>query len=161
MKKPFRLSVLLAAVLAVFVYLLAETVIVKIKTTDVRRERKFYASSLATVPAGASLEKIGEKDGWIQVKTADGTTGWIHSSAIATKKFELTAMDKNMKTQTSANEVALAGKGFNKQVETDYRARHGEVSYAAVDLMERFKVTPAAVEEFLRKGRLGEFGGAR
>jgi len=161
MKKPYRLGLFFGAVLAVFVYLLAETVLVKIKTADVRSEPKFYATSLATISAGTSLQKITEKDGWIQVKTASGTTGWIHSSAVATKKFDLMAMDKNMKTQASSNEVALAGKGFNKQVETKYRARHGEVNYAAVDIMERFKVTPAAIEEFLKNGRLGEFGGAR
>ena len=161
MRKSQRLGLFFGAVLAVFVYLLAETVMVKIKTTDVRSEPKFYASSLATISAGTSLQKVTEKDGWIQVKTSDGTTGWIHSSAIATKKFDLMAMDKNLNAQASSNEVALAGKGFNKQVETKYRARHGDVNYAAVDLMERFKVSPTAVEDFLRKGRLGEFGGAR
>jgi len=161
MKKPYYLTFLLAAVLTVFVYLLAENVVVKIKTTNVRLEPKFYAASLATVQAGGSLEKISDKDGWIQVRTSDGTTGWIHSSAIETKKFSLTGTDANMKTQASTSEVALASKGFNKSVENSYKAKHGEANYAAVDLMERFKVNPSAVEDFLKKGRLGEFGGAR
>jgi len=161
MEKPRRLIFLLGAVFLVFVYLLAESVIVKIQTTNVRQEPKFYAVSLATVQAGGSLEKLAEKEGWIQVRTADGVTGWIHSSAVETKKFTLTGIDGNMKTEASASEVALASKGFNKSVEENYKARHAEANYAAVDLMERFKVTPAAVAEFLKKGRLGEFGGAR
>lgn len=161
MNKPIRLSVLVPAVLAVFVFLLAETVVVKIKTTSLRRDPKFYAAPLATVQAGAALEKIGAKDGWIQVKTKAGVIGWVHSSALETKKFDLMAMDKKLKTQASSDEVALASKGFNKQVEQDYRAKHAEANYAGVDRMETFKVSPADVEEFLKRGKLGEFGGAR
>ena len=40
-----------------------------------------------------------------------------------------------MKTQASASEVALAGKGFNKQVEDSYKAKHADANFAAVDRM--------------------------
>ena len=122
MKKPARLTVLVAAVLVVFVFLLAETVVVKVKTTSIRSEPKFTAAVVAALKAGDSLEKLEARSGWVKVKTKAGVVGWVHSTAVQTKKVNLTAMDKTMQTQASAGEVALAAKGFNKQVEDKYRA---------------------------------------
>jgi len=58
-------------------------------------------------------------------------------------------------------EVALAAKGFNKQVEESYKTKHGEANFAAVDRMLQLKISPSVVEAFLRKGKLGEFGGGK
>ena len=141
--------------------LLAETLVVKIQTTQVRKDPKFYAQVLATLQAGESVEKIGAQAAWFQVKTAKGIVGWVHSSALETKKFNLFAMNKTLKTQASASEVALAGKGFNKQVEASYRAKHGEMSFAWVDKMLEIKIPPTQIEDFLKKGKLGEFRGSK
>jgi len=161
MKRRVRLSALVG-VLAIFtVLLLAETVVVKIQTTYLKKEPKFYSQTVASLNAGSSLEKLSSQDGWFKVRTAAGVVGWIHSSAVETKKFNLLAMDKSMKTQASAGEVALAAKGFNKQVEDSYKAKHGEANFTAVDRMLQLKITPSVVEAFLRKGKLGEFGGGK
>ena len=87
--------------------------------------------------------------------------GWIHSSAIEIPKFNLLAMNKDMKTQASASEVVLAGKGFNKQVEDSYRAKHGEANFTGVEAMLQIKINLTQVEDFLRKGKLGEFRGVK
>ncbi len=161
MNKRMRLGALVLAVAAVFVLLYAETVVVKVKTTAVRKEPKFTSAVVANLQAGAALEKTAAKDGWFQVKTKAGAAGWVHSSAIDTKKFTLTAMDKTMKTEATAGEVALASKGFNKQVEDAYKARNAAADFAAVDRMEALKALAADIEAFLKRGRLGELGGAR
>jgi SH3-like domain-containing protein len=158
MKRPVRWSVLAGALVVLTVLLLAETVVVKIQSTNLRKEPKFYSQTIATLTAGNSLEKLSSQDGWFQVRTSAGVVGWIHSSAVETKKFNLLAVDKSMKTQASAGEVALAAKGFNKQVEESYKAKHGEANFAAVDRMLQLKISPSDVEAFLRKGKLGEFG---
>jgi uncharacterized protein YgiM (DUF1202 family) len=161
MKRPFYLTFLIGAVLILVLVLFAETVIVKIQSTNLRKEPKFYAATVAVLRAGENLEKLGAQEGWLQVRTSGGLVGWVHSSAVETKKFNLLAIDKGLKTQASASEVALAGKGFNKQVEESYRAKHGEVSYVWVEKMLQMKVSTAEIEQFLKKGKLGEFGGAR
>jgi uncharacterized protein YraI len=161
MKKPARLAVLVAAVLAVIVFLLAETVVVKVKTTAVRSDPKFTASVVAKIKTGDTLEQLGVQSGWIKVKTKAGVVGWVHSTAVQTKKVNLTAMDKTMQTQASAGEVALAAKGFNKQVEDKYRATNPGLDFAAVDAMEKLRPTAAEVEAFLKLGQLGEYGGAK
>lgn len=161
MKRRYRYSFLIGAVLIIVVLLIAETLIVKVKSTYLRKEPKFYAQVVATLKAGDSLEKIKSQGGWMQARTKEGFVGWVHSSAVKPKKFSLLAMDKSLKTQASADEVALAAKGFSKQVEESYKAKNKNLSYAWVDRMLKMKVTAAQIKAFLQKGRLGEFGGSK
>jgi uncharacterized protein YgiM (DUF1202 family) len=161
MKKPFRHPIFICLVLLVVAALIAETLMVKVKSTHLRKEPKFYAQTLATLKAGDAVEKISEQAGWMKVKTSAGLVGWVHSSAVKPKKFSLLALDKSLQTKASADEVALAAKGFNKQVEESYKARHAGLSYAWVEKMLNIQVSAAQIRDFLQKGRLGEFGGAR
>jgi SH3-like domain-containing protein len=161
MKQPLRPAARAVLCAACAVLLLAETVVVKVQTTVLRKEPKFYAQTVAALKAGDGLEKLASQDGWLQVRTAAGAVGWIHGSAVETRSFSLSAVDKSMKTQASASEIALAGKGFDKQVEAGYRARHANVSFVWVDRMVQVKIPAAELERFLRQGKLGEFGGGR
>ena len=161
MKRRIPLN-LAASLLALFVTLvLAETLIVKVQSTNLRKTPKFYGAVILALRSGDKLEKAtSQPDGWLQGKTAGGAVGWIHSSAVAVQKFNLLAMG-GLKTQASASEVALAGKGFNKQVEESYRAKHREANFAEVDRMLLLKVAATQLEEFLKQGRLGDWRGGK
>jgi uncharacterized protein YgiM (DUF1202 family) len=149
--------------LALFVTLaLAETLVVKVQSTNLRKTPKFYGAVVQALKSGDKVEKVaGQPDGWFQVKTAGGAVGWVHSSAVSVQKFSLTAVNAPLKTQASADEVALAGKGFNKQVEESFRAKNTEANFAEVDRLQQLKVGPAALEQFLKQGRLGDFRGGK
>lgn len=56
--------------------------------------------------------------------------------------------------------MALAGKGFNEQVEREYR-KQTDLDYTWVDRMAQITVTEEQMERFLREGKLGEFGGGK
>ena len=156
-------SVLAVAILAAAALAAATTLVVKIQTTQLRKSPQFFAPAVATLKSGDRLEKISESGGWVQVKTAGGAVGWIHGSAVETPKSNLLAMGAPLKTQATASEAALAGKGFNKQVEDSYKAKHAEANFAAVDRMLQVRTTLAQVQEFLKAGRLGEaaMGGSK
>jgi uncharacterized protein YgiM (DUF1202 family) len=139
----------------------ADTIVVKIQTSAIRQSPQFFAPVVATVKAGDKLIKVAESNGWIQVKTAAGASGWIHSGAVETPKINLLASNSSMKTQASSSEVALAGKGFNKQVEDSYKAKNPQLNFAAVDRMLQVKATSTQIESFLRGGQLNPFGGAK
>ena len=160
MKKPKFAVVILAASIAVLAIAAADVLIVKIQATQLRRNPQFFAPGVLALKAGDKLEKVSEASGWIQVKTPTGLVGWVHSSAVGTSKFAL-ASGANMQTQASASEVALAAKGFNKQVEDSYRAKHSEANFTAVDAMFLVKVSLTQIEDFLKKGRLGDFRGVK
>jgi len=161
MKKPRTFVVLLAALIVGLAIAAADVFVVKIQATQLRKNPQFFAPTVAALKAGDKLEKVSEANGWIQVKTSAGLVGWVHSSAIETPKFALTAANKDMKTQATASEVALAAKGFNKQVEDSYRAKHAEANFAAVDALLLIKVSLAQIEDFLKKGLLGDFRGVK
>ncbi len=161
MRKKGRYFWIALIILSITSFLLAETLIVKVKTTYLRKEPLFYSQTMAALQAGQTLEKISSQGSWLKVKTSSGLIGWVHASAVQQKKFTLLALNKTVKTKTSAEEVALAAKGFNKQVEDKYRARHKNLSYAWVERMLRFRLTPDQIKAFLKEGKLAEFGGGQ
>ncbi len=162
MFKSSRLKFLFIGLAVVCVaVLLAETLFVKVQTTYVRKEPKFYSPAVATLKAGESVTQIAAEAGWFRVRTAEGIEGWIHSSAVQTGKFTVAAVDQTLKTRATTEEVALAGKGFNRQVEEEYKNRNKGVSFVEVERMLMIKVTPDELRKFLIEGKLAEFGGAR
>jgi len=157
-----RSAILIVAIIAVGLAIAAaQVLVVKVQTTQLRRNPQFFGPTLAALKAGDRLEKVSEANGWIQVKTIAGTIGWIHSSAVAASSLALTSTNQSLKTQVTANEVALSGKGFNKQVEDSYKGKHAEVSFVWVDRMIQIRVSLAQVQDFLAKGRLAGQGGGR
>jgi hypothetical protein len=160
MRNSSRMNTLLVCVFIVLVtVLIAETLMVKVQTTHLRKEPKFYASTIAVLNAGEVVEKISAASGWYQVRTTKGIVGWLHSSAVQTGKFDLAAMDKSLTTKATADEIALAGKGFNKKVEANYKAKHSEANFAGVDRMLKVKVSQSQLLKFLKEGKLGIYGG--
>lgn len=159
-KRIVSWTVALAAAL-VLVLVAAETLVVKVQTTQLRRNPQFFAPAVAPLKAGDRLEKLSEAAGWMQVRTAAGAIGWIHGSAVAPPRTQLLAGSGDMKTQATAGEVALAGKGFNKQVEDSYRAKNAAVSFVWVDRMVQQRVSAAQMEDFLKRGKLNATGGPR
>ena len=161
MKKPSRITLVVSGTFLLATLLIAETLVVKIRATNLRKEPKFYAQTLTVLKTGERLEKLGTQDGWIRVKTSLGLTGWIHSSAVETKKFSLFSVNQPLKTGATADEVVLAAKGFNKKVEEEYKAKHPNINFALVDKMLMIEIPPSEMEAFLERGRLGEFRGAK
>lgn len=153
MKKLFVLGVLLAGSI-----LVAQTITIKVKETRVRSSPRFYARSIYRAEGGDRLEKVGEFQGWYEVRTPDAQVGWVHSSAVETKKLRLSSGEW-VETEASPDEVALAGKGFNEEVEAEYRRTHADLDYTWVDRMEKMEVTEEEMLDFLKEGRLGEYGG--
>ena len=59
-----------------------------------------------------------------------------------------------MRLAASSDEVALAGKGFSQEVETEYKKQNRSLDYAWVDRMLTFKVSDADALRFLQEGGL-------
>jgi uncharacterized protein YgiM (DUF1202 family) len=162
MRVPNRVKFLIFAVMIAFTaVVLAETMVVKVQTTNLKKEPKFFADTIAVLNIGESVETIGLQNGWYNVKTSSGQVGWLHSSALVEKKSGFSVLSTSVSTQASGEEVALAAKGFNKQVEDKYKADNPNINYTWVDKMLKIKVSTKEIAEFLKKGKLGESGGAR
>jgi hypothetical protein len=158
-KKKILILGLIILLLSVVFLAAAQTLKVTVKTTKLRNRPKFYAASVATLEFGDSIQKLDQQGDWIQGMTTTGLQGWVHQSAVEKPSFSLTAR-RTEGTGTSADEVALAGKGFNEQVEQEYR-KTSDLDYTWVDRMAQMKISESEMERFLKEGKLGEFGGAR
>ncbi|UCE17104.1 MAG: SH3 domain-containing protein [Gemmatimonadota bacterium] len=136
----------------------AQTLTIKVKETRVRSSPKFYAKSIYRANRGDTLEKMGEQKGWYEVKIPSGDVGWVHSSAVETKKLKLDSGEW-VETEATPEEVALAGKGFNMEVEAEYKRNHPDLDFTWVDRMESIEISEEEMVAFLKKGKLGEYGG--
>jgi len=139
----------------------SEILVVKVEKTALRTEPRFFAPVKSLLKFGDQVEKMTLQEGWFQVKTLQGLSGWVHSSALQPRPSTLALLAKGPKTEATATEVALASKGFNRQVETSYRQRHPEIDYTWVERMLGIKIDQAAIERFLREGHLGDWKEAK
>jgi hypothetical protein len=106
-------------------------------------------------------QPAGAPAGWLMVKSADGKLqGWVKSAALTKKEIAMSAGSKTASQTASSGDVALAGKGFNKDVEAQYKQEQ-KLDYTWVDRMETFTVLPEQVAAFLTAGGLTEQGGAK
>ncbi len=132
-----------------------EMVTVVTKENAIRGSCKFYSPVKATVHYGDALEVISQEGDWFQVKFR-GAQGCIHKSAISKKSFSLSELNVtgSQKQSTSGQEVALAGKGFNPQVEAAYRNQNPQLKFGEVNAIEGYKVSESRFIEFISIGKL-------
>jgi hypothetical protein len=138
----------------------AERMQIQVKQAQLRAQPSFLGKIEATLLYGDQVEVLEEQTDWSRVVVPETSiSGWIHTSALTTKKLTLQA--GSTETGTSSDELVLAGKGFNAQVEERYKQENQELNYARIDQMEReYLFSPQAIREFLLDGGLHMEGGA-
>lgn len=126
---------------------------VRVRKAEIRSSPSFLSKIVHAVRYGDRLRTYPEKDSWVQVDF-EKKRGWMHISALTKKEILLNPDAKEAKRAAVDDELALAGKGFNKQVEAKYRERHRNLSFEWVDKAETYKVSDLEIREFLEKGDL-------
>jgi SH3-like domain-containing protein len=150
---------ILAVVLAITAGVaLAAPMSVQVRNCKVRATPSQLGRVVATVDYGAVVQTEVPQGTWYRVTTADGKTGWVHESALSKKAIAMQAGTSDAATGVSSDEVALAGKGFNEQVEAKLRA-DGTLDYTWVDRMSAFVVDADQIVQFRSQGNLP--GGAQ
>jgi hypothetical protein len=135
-----------------------------VKETPVRDKPSFTGKILAKLVYTDRVQilEMPAAGSWVKVRlAAKKIEGWVHVSALAKDdKAIVKAGSENVATGASGSEVALAGKGFNPEVEAEYK-KNPTLNYTAVDAMEAYVVPPAALSAFITQGGLTVEGGAR
>lgn len=133
----------------------AEVMQIQVKEGVVRSSPSFLGEVTGKLPYGTSVQTIGDQTGWVQV-VCSSASGWMHSSALTSKTIIFESGGADISSKASSDEIALAGKGFNKQVENEYRSRNANADYSAVDRMEAYEVQPSQVVVFIEQGKLAQ-----
>jgi len=132
-----------------------ETMSVQVKESEVRAAPSFLGKIVAKVVYGDRVTLLDKSGSWNKVSLKGGAPqGWMHSSALTTKRIVLQTGQADVKTGADQNELALAGKGFNDQVEASYVKQNKKLDYAWINKMETFNVAPEDMNSFLAKGEV-------
>jgi uncharacterized protein YgiM (DUF1202 family) len=132
---------------------------VTVKETQVRQSPSFMGKVLATLVYGDRVEVSEEKRGWARIAIPGGRgKGWVNLSALTNKKIVMKAGSKDVEKSASSSEVALAGKGFNEEVEAKYKSDKN-LDYTWIDRMETFVFPPEELAAFMDEAGLS-LGGA-
>ena len=129
------------------------TMSVQVREGQLRSAPSYLSRVLATLDYTTSVTILKEQGPWMLVRPADSTTqGWMHSVSLTKKNLKLESGDKDATTAVSTDEQALAGKGFNSDVEAKFKERNAKINFAAVDKMETITIPIATITSFLKEG---------
>lgn len=137
----------------------ARSMQVQVRETQLRATPSFLGKIITTSAYGDQVDVRETRDAWSQVTLADGQTGWMHTSALTTKTIRLQVGETAAATAASSDELALAGKGFNSDVEAEFKRRNREIDFKWVDRMEKMDVSAEEMRTFLGRGGLTAAGG--
>jgi len=141
----------------------AVTVTVIHKQTSIRKDKQFFSPAVAVASFKDKLDVLGQDADWYKV-SYKGKTGWVHTSAVSGKPLEDESAEKKKgfslfgkkkdPQEVSQDDVALAGKGFNEQVEGEYKKKNPNLDFKTVDEMEKINVDEKTLAGFVKSGKL-------
>jgi len=126
------------------------TLYVAVRSVALKSSTGFFASTRGTLNYGDRVIVIRVNGRFAEVRSATNSslTGWT-----ATANLSVRQVVAGSTNTASASEVALAGKGFNQEVENAYKTQ-GTLNYADVDAVETIEVNDSELRRFLEEGRL-------
>ena len=133
---------------------------IQVKKGEIRSTPSFLGNIVARLSYGDRVYVREEKGPWVRVGLpGNGHEGWVHTSILTSKKIVFKSGAANVQTSASSDELALAGKGFSKQVENEFKGKNPNINYAWIDRMEKFVVSEKQIKQFLKEGNLSPKGG--
>jgi uncharacterized protein YgiM (DUF1202 family) len=132
------------------------TLFVSTRTAELKSSTGFFADTLATLEYGDQVTVLQENGRWTEVRLVKqgSISGWIQSGSLTSKRIVNTGGSAiSAAASASANELALAGKGFSEEVENSYKQSYG-LDYTAIDVMESQEISRDELYQFLVEGHL-------
>ncbi|MBU0715692.1 MAG: SH3 domain-containing protein [Verrucomicrobia bacterium] len=127
------------------------TMSVQVKDAPVRATPSFVGKVMGALAYGDQVEIQQTQGAWSKIAGA-GVSGWMHTSALSSKKIVLAAGQEQAKVAASGDELALAGKGFNSDVEAQFKSAHKDIDFTWINRMEKIKIPSSEMQVFLKDG---------
>jgi SH3-like domain-containing protein len=138
---------------------------VQVREGQLREAPSFLAPVVARLPYAAPVELLAADDGWREVRPVDGEgSGWLHGSALTPRRLVLVADSRKLRKKIAdQQELALAGRSFQDEVEAKYRKKKEELApgYQRLDhlLATSEEPTPEELAHFREEGGLESIPG--
>jgi uncharacterized protein YgiM (DUF1202 family) len=125
-----------------------QTAYVTAKSLPVKSGTGFFARTLGTLKYGDAVTVVRVNGKWAEIRSSVQINGWAAQANLSSKRVTASGG-----SSASSREVAMAGKGFNEEVENAYKGSRA-VNYGAVDAMESNVVGDDELLAFITEGRL-------
>jgi uncharacterized protein YgiM (DUF1202 family) len=152
--KQIHIALLVLALAGPLAASAAEQMSVQVQNAQLRADASFLGKMTGQVPYGARVTIVQSRGDWRQVQAPGGATGWLHQSALTKKVISMKAGAQDVATAASGDELALAGKGFNSDVEADFKNKNKDIDFTWIDRMEKIKVSMDDITRFLNDGQV-------
>lgn len=155
----FALAIL---VLALATSASAASLYVRASGTDLKDKGSPAGATLTKLDIGTKVDVVAKEGSWVKVnvKTPDKKerTGYIFAAKLSEDKPDKERFGGAVTASASEGDSALALRGLSATSEkyAERKAIKPE-DIAAVKAMENRKVDQAAIDRFLREGKLGEY----
>lgn len=127
---------------------------IQVKNGHVRTQPSFLGKVVTVLSYGDQVAVLEESGSWKKVAVPNSKGGWMHASALTTRKILLRPGAADVEKAATSDELALAGKGFNKEVEDSFKAKNPKVDFSQIDRMEGITVSQPQITAFVREGGL-------
>ncbi|WP_231364934.1 MULTISPECIES: SH3 domain-containing protein [unclassified Thioalkalivibrio] len=131
---------------------------VAVRSAELREAPGHLSAIRGHLDYGTRVEVRDHSQGFLRVRSEAGEEGWLHPSALSRDPVILTEDGDDVERDADRDEIALAGRGFNEEVEERYRRERG-LSFAPVDRMEAGGADPEDLRAFIEQGELHLPGG--
>jgi SH3-like domain-containing protein len=120
---------------------------VAVRSAAVKSSTGFFAPIRGYLPEGEAVTVLREQNRWVEIQSAGNLSGWVAGASLSARRILPSGR------QVTARELAMAGKGFSVEIETEYRLEAG-LDYTLIDSMETRRVSRENLLRFLDQGRL-------
>ena len=133
---------------------------VQVKKGAVRSTPSFLSKIITKLNYGDRVVVTEEQSSWSKINLSGAYShGWIHSSALTSKEIVLKPGAADVEQSASDDELTLAGRGFNAEVENEFRSQNPDVDFTWIDRMETMTVSQEQIQNFIKAGGLHPQGG--
>ena len=119
------------------------------KSIPLKSSTWFFATTRGTLVLGDQVVVLQISGNWAEVRSSKNSSlsGWTQKTNLSARQVVASG------ASATSSEVALAGKGFSKEVEDSYKTK-GEYNYDDVDKVEANTVSQDDLYKFMVDGRL-------
>jgi len=131
----------------------AASMSVQVREVDVKSSPNYMSSSVGKLGFGTKVDTSGEEGSWVKISSPDG---WVPKTSITKRSVDVNTDQKFSGRGASHDETALAGKGFNPQVEAEYKKDNPSMvsAYSKVDWLESQTIPLPELQAFASAGKL-------
>jgi len=128
----------------------AAAMFVAVDRLEVRSSTGFFSQNVGELELGDEVTLVRESGRWSEVRMGS-LAGWVPAASLSPRRVARAG------TAVTPGEVALAGKGFGREVESEYGIA-GDLDFSLVDAMEAPRIPWPVLLRFILDGRLSAGG---